>query len=767
MLSLICTCTAQDPGWPRSITKNGAKLIYYQPQVDEWKDQKEIDARSAISLTPANGKQVVGVVRMEMRTDVNSEAHTVELSDLHVTKTYFPELDPAQSTQMDQLVRAMISPTATMTISLDRLVAAVDKSKLPPPKAVAVKNDPPEIFVSHGPAVLLLVEGEPVKAKVKDSKIEAVANANWPLFFYKDQYYVTVNNQWLASNALKGPWTSVNALPNEMQKIPKDEHFAGLKSAIPPPPATGPSPQIFYSSRPAEVIIFSGQPVYAKIPNTGLVYATNTDNDVFVYTPKSTYYLLTAGRWFSAPSLNGPWAFASAELPPDFAKIPKSSPAAHVLVSVPGTPEAQDAVLMAQIPRSAIIDPKTAAQQVNVSYNGEPKFTPIQGTSMSYATNTTNQVIQVGSEYYLCQNGVWFKSNTAQGPWTVASTVPQQIYTIPPSSPVYNVTYVTQTTTSDGNCEASYTAGYLGTFVTGLTVGVIIAGGTGWYYPPYVGYYGYPYYRPYPATYGVGGYYNPYTGAYGRGYGYSGYYGGASARAGYNPNTGTYGRGATAYGPYGSRSAGSAYNPYTGSSARGASASTPWGSAAAAQGYNARTGTYGATRQASNAYSQWGNSVVSKNGQTAYGQHSSNARGTVGSVQSTTGAKAVGSSTALGNTYAGKSANGDMYAGRNGDVYRNTNDSWQKYGGNGSWNSVDTSAAQQRAQNSQQQRASTGQSTYSRPSGSSSFEGTRTASSSDLSSVQSDRQSRQRGAANSQSFQRSSGGFSRGGGRRR
>ena len=130
---------------------------------------------------------------------------------------------------------------------------------------------------------------------------------------------------------------------------------------------------------------------------------------------------------------------------------------------------------------------------------------------MQYAVNTPNKVIQVGTEYYLCYQGVWFVSFSAQGPWQVAQTVPQVIYTIPPSSPVYNVTYVTQVPASDGTVTASYTAGYMGAFIMGAAVGAIVASGTGYYYPPYV--YG-GYYYPYAATYGYHTY-NPYTGAYG------------------------------------------------------------------------------------------------------------------------------------------------------------------------------------------------------------------------------------------------------------
>src|SRR3954454_24673000 len=203
---------------------------------------------------------------------------------------------------------------------------------------------------------------------------------------------------------------------------------------------------------------------------------------------------------------------------------------------------------MAQVPTTADIDPKTAAEAAKVTYDGDPTFVPVQGTSMQYAANTSQKVIKVGDVYYLCLQAVWFFATTPQGPWQTAPSVPQEIYTIPPSSPIYNVTYVTQVTTSSGSVQSSYTAGYMGAFVVGATMGAVIAGGTGYYYPPYVvyhpGYIGYPPYYAAPYTYGTVGY--------------------------YHSSTGRYGVSQTAYGPYGSATRSASYNPYTGTAARSA-----------------------------------------------------------------------------------------------------------------------------------------------------------------------------------------------------
>ena len=126
------------------------------------------------------------------------------------------------------------------------------------------------------------------------------------------------------------------------------------------------------------------------------------------------------------------------------------------------------------------IKPSEAQAKVKVEYGGEPKFEPIKGTSMAYATNTRDKVIQLEGIYYLCLQGVWFMAPDPNGPWTTCMSVPQEIYTIPSSSPVYNVTYVTQTANPDGTVTSSYAAGYLGTFILGAATGAILADGSGY-----------------------------------------------------------------------------------------------------------------------------------------------------------------------------------------------------------------------------------------------------------------------------------------------
>ena len=170
---------------------------------------------------------------------------------------------------------------------------------------------------------------------------------------------------------------------------------------------------------------------------------------------------------------------------------------------MPGTSEAQLAVLKAQIPQQATL--KRAEAKLTVTYAGQPQFKPIPGTDLIYAVNTSFQVIGSGGKYYVCYQGAWFVGPTPNGPWALADSIPPAIHTIPPSSPVYNVSYVNVYAATPETVTYGYTAGYAMGF---LTAGALVYG-TGYYYPPYVVPGVMPVYYPYPYSYAGAVWYNP------------------------------------------------------------------------------------------------------------------------------------------------------------------------------------------------------------------------------------------------------------------
>jgi hypothetical protein len=736
--------SSADPGWPREVAREGATLIYYQPQIDDWKDYKELTGRLAFSLTPKGGKPTLGVASLQAKTQTDKDAGLVVIKSIEVLDTRFPSLDSASLKPMDKLFRQLF-PTAGMTVSLDRIAAGVEKGKAEG-KPVAVQTEPPPIFVSEQRAILLFVDGKPVEVPVDSgSSLSFVVNTNWTLFYDGNakHYYLLDDRTWQSASAMEGPWSVTTALPKSFSSLPAGDEFADVRRAIPAKAPTSPVKSVFPTSVPGELIEFSGPPVYADIPQTRLTYAKNSESDVFVHKDQSQYYVLLSGRWFRAKSLEGPWTFAGGDLPPDFAKIPPAGPKAAVLASVPGTQEAADAVLLAQIPTTATVNRAEAEKNVKVVYDGDPKFTAVEKTSVWYATNTESKVILADQKYYLCYQGVWFVSSSPNGPWKTADVIPASIYSIPPSSPVYNVTYVTVVDPTPTTVTASYTSGYTGVFIMGMAVGAAVVYGSGYYYPPYMYRppYGYPVYRPYPYTYSAGARYNPYTGGYAVGRSAYGPYGGAGQAAWYNPSTGRYGRAATVQGPYGGRTAASSYNPYTGVRA--------------------------STRQGSSPYGQWGSTAVQRGNDWAVSNRVTTAQGSVrrtttSSGSSKTTVRGPGGQTAR----AGTDANNNMYASRDGNVYKkDQSGGWQKYN-NGSWSSASKPAAGQSA-STRTTGAAAGAGAATRPAPTSN---TRTPESTSVpSDVQRDASSRQRGAERQSSADRASrsGGFGGGGGRRR
>src|SRR5439155_18989679 len=297
-----------DPGWPRERNQNGTRLLVYQPQVDDWKNFQELSWRMAISLTPKGGKEVFGVVEMKGNTLVDDMAKVVIISNPEVTGTYFPSLDNATKEKMDQVFKTFVP--STFSVSLHSLIASTPKKEAP--AGAQLNNDPPKIFVGYRPSILLSVNGEPVLSEVQNTNLKFVVNTQWPLFFDtgNSSYYLPVGQQWLMTNSLGGQWSPTKKLPPDMSKVPQDKQWSALKKFIPPPAKSGGvTPDVFYSDKPAEAILFDGQPVYAQIPDTQLEYPTNTNSVVFVFTPTQQYYYLTAGRWFSEMDLQGPWTY--------------------------------------------------------------------------------------------------------------------------------------------------------------------------------------------------------------------------------------------------------------------------------------------------------------------------------------------------------------------------------------------------------------------------------------------------------------------------
>ncbi|MEJ8474567.1 SH3 domain-containing protein [Roseibium algae] len=635
-------------GWPRSFkTDGGATLVLYQPQFSEWQDFKVLKALVAAEyIKDDKAKPVFGVIGVSGSTVADGKDNDVIVRDIKITQIDFSALDRTALTDLTLQV-GKIMPTGSITVKEDRITAGLAEHQRMDDVA-GLNAEAPTIFVRTVPSILVQTDGEPILAPVKGVQgLSFVVNSNWDVLKLDEgeTYYLRDEKSWLTSSDPAGKWEPVTELPKLIQSLPDDENWSETREGIPAQafPDTGP-PEVVYSDKPAEMILFEGEPKLEAVDGTKLEWASNTDSDVFYLKETSTWYILVSGRWFKSASLEGPWVFTTPDLPADFLNIPEDAPYYSVRASVPGTSEADQARLKASIPSTARVE--LGSVSADVAYAGDPEFTPIDGTSLSYAVNTNDQVIKVGDQYYVLQNGVWFVGDSPDGPFQVATAVPDEIYTIPPSSPVYNVTYVRVYDSEPNAVWYGYTMGYLAGY---LSWGVFVYG-TGWYHNPWYRPGLRPIYFPRPVTYGIGAFYNPIRGTYGR-YGY-------------------------AYGPRRGIAGGGVYNPRTGGYIRGGAVSGPRGSAGFIAAYNPRTGNKAVIAGGRNIYGSWTGGGVTRGSEWAR------------TADLSANAQKRWKADGQGGNISSLDRRGDVFAGRDGSVYRRNGDDWQKFEG-GKWAGVD------------------------------------------------------------------------------
>lgn len=665
--------------YPQERMYGAHKGILYAPQISAWPEFAKFEGSMAIEFYPDGGeKRLLATMAFSGSTEVDLAERLVHVTDPVITNVKFAARDTeAYEAALRDGVRK-----GGFEVPLDVFLLGLDDSILDRPPPPGFSKEPPAILVSTAPAIVLFINGNPVLTDLPETGLKLVVNANWPLITdaKSSVYYLLDREVWLTAKKLAGPWTATRKLPDGLSRLAKDGEHAMMAAAVPAPQTTQVASTVHVRELPTELLVIQGEPALEEIPGTGgLSFVANTDSPLFKL--GADWYYLVAGRWFSTVDpFNGPWTFVES-LPEAFATIPADHKLAYVRVSVRGTLEAKVASLESLLPKrkAVTMDVKPA---IEVSYAGEPQFQRIENTVVSRAVNTGYDVILFEDTYYLCYAGVWYRAVTPTGPWAVASSMPKEVYAIPPSSPSYQVTQVTVVESTPTTVVYEQTPAYSSSVY--IVYGVPWYG-TGYYYYPYA--YGH-YYYPYPVAYGHGNYYNPVTGGYGSRSVWYGPYGGYSYTQGYNPRTGRYGYAETAWDGDEWASHGETYNPRTGV----ATETNRYYNEDSNKGEMERTVERGDEWIQTERETDFDTGQSTTTRETSKGGSSTTTRdGTTSRTDIETGEGGKGTSVSQdGNrTTVGQSAEGDLYAGHNGNVYKKSDDGWQSYDpDNGGWNDV-------------------------------------------------------------------------------
>ena len=314
---------------------------------------------------------------MDGREGVDRSGHTDgRHPGCHSREREVPEATTEQEEAFKRLVETEV-PKWQLFISLDRLLASLELADIERIAADKLNMTPPAITFLTYPAVLISIDGAPELRAVEDSTMMRVVNTPFTILQNPGSktYYLHDGVGWRTATNIKGPWERDDNPPKTVVELTPKPDPQDLED----PPEENEEqdsepPILIVATEPAELIVSKGDPEYAPIDGTGLLYMSNTESDVFKEIASQQDYVLLSGRWFRSGSMNGPWTHVpSDKLPADFAKIPPESTKGNVLTFVAGTQQAKDAIMDAHIPQTTAIK-RGEDHTLAVTYDGSPRF---------------------------------------------------------------------------------------------------------------------------------------------------------------------------------------------------------------------------------------------------------------------------------------------------------------------------------------------------------------------------------------------------------
>lgn len=476
--------------WPMKFSQDGAAYIVYPPRFESWENDV-LRGRAAVSVQLEGAEQPnYGTVQLSARTR-DASGDRLDISGLVVQEADFPAARDREEEHLRVLRERLAQKSwqaAAETLRNDLTIERTARQVRNQP----LRDNPPRILFSQQPAVLVPVDGEPVMRELDQTSLLRVVNTRALLLFDRTagRYYLSVAGHWMTARSLEGPWTETREIAEGVERARRIAVEQGKVDLLEgdSEAASAEAPAIHVSTKPTELLQTEGPIEYSPVPDTQLLYVSNSPDRIFFDMRSQRFLVLLSGRWYRAAELSrGNWEHVPGnELPEDFARIPDDHPMAAVRSAVPNTPQAEEAVIANGVPQVATI--RRDAARIELTYDGEPEFKPIEGTSLHYAVNAPVPVIRVDADdYYALDNGVWFTARSPYGPWSAASQVPAAIYAIPRSSPLHYVTHVRVYGETADTVDYGYTPGYLGSYVSNS----VVVYGSGWHYQPWIGHYWY------------------------------------------------------------------------------------------------------------------------------------------------------------------------------------------------------------------------------------------------------------------------------------
>jgi hypothetical protein len=504
--------------FPREVSIAGRKVLLSEPTLLSRDDATgDVKFRFAASLLDGAGRIYWGVIDASGKSHLDMTSRLVVVDGIQSGAFAMPTLGEKERDEVSKAVPEALPKE--LLLRLEILTAAPGAAPAPDAPGPKISVSGPEIIVRRTPAVLVQIDGEPVKDTLGDLPMEYVANTSADLFREpkSDVWYLLLDGVWIEAKSLAGPWKPAASVPillsqlpvthprgHVRQFIPGTQEFATRTGGKKPaPPAV--LPEILVREKPAELVLLEGDPLFMMVPGVKLLVVANSASDILYHPKTAQFFLLVAGRWFVADDVTGPWKEVFGGLPEEFGKIPRDHVRGHVAWCVPGTPEAAEATALASMEERVTV---TRATGVQVNFDDkEIRTVPVEGADLKIATNTDDDVFVSANTFWACVRGVWFTSDDGRANWQPSPQAPKTIGSVPEASAIVHTRFCRALGPVEGGFRYGVTGSYLGVFPwKGAPVhgaghqrrGILRA--ANWY--------------PYPRTWGENRWYDPIAGVF-------------------------------------------------------------------------------------------------------------------------------------------------------------------------------------------------------------------------------------------------------------
>lgn len=182
-------------------------------------------------------------------------------------------------------------------------------------------------------------------------------------------------------------------------------------------------PKILFANEPSVLIVVDGEPKFREAEK-GYALVENTGAFIARETASGQLYIKGGPFWYTATSIDGPWK-ETGKVPSKLEKMAKKAePEDLEGEEDPESPKEPPAIRIAKEPSELVV------------FEGEPEYSPVQGTSLLYVKNTTSDIfMKVETQtYYILVSGRWFSTTDLKGSWIYVDSLdlPEDFGNIPP-----------------------------------------------------------------------------------------------------------------------------------------------------------------------------------------------------------------------------------------------------------------------------------------------------------------------------------------------